>query len=199
MNTQPTLFGDNQPPPRHDRTCHTCGTLYTKQGNPDAGTKYCSLECKRVGYRKAERFNFTTKKAAVVCLTCGGAEQAATNSRQAAFQMCTEHLDELRQIKAADPLAKHHAPPAIAHAYLADPNCQACRKPLGTPYKNTKGTWRTDIAIDHDHACCKASYSCGQCIRGWLCQRCNFALGYAQDNALTLRALADYLDKWAAR
>jgi hypothetical protein len=41
--------------------------------------------------------------------------------------------------------------------------------------------------FDHDHT--------SGAFRGWLCINCNTALGYAKDNPVVLRALADYLEQ----
>lgn len=47
-------------------------------------------------------------------------------------------------------------------------------------------------AVDHDHNCCNSG-SCGECVRGLLCSRCNTMLGYAKDNAELLKQAAKYL------
>lgn len=53
---------------------------------------------------------------------------------------------------------------------------------------------------DHDHSCCpQKAGSCGSCIRGVLCYRCNTLLGHARDNADTLQAAIDYLTSWRDR
>lgn len=50
------------------------------------------------------------------------------------------------------------------------------------------------LAVDHDHSCCASGKSCGKCIRGLLCIRCNvFILENSRENFI--RGLA-YLDKY---
>lgn len=65
--------------------------------------------------------------------------------------------------------------------------CAICR----TDEPGGSGTW----SIDHDHACCaKPLTSCGRCVRGLLCDRCNRALGIFGDDPALLRAAISYLE-----
>jgi Recombination endonuclease VII len=34
------------------------------------------------------------------------------------------------------------------------------------------------FSVDHDHACCPGQVTCGKCIRGLICERCNKAMGF---------------------
>jgi hypothetical protein len=62
--------------------------------------------------------------------------------------------------------------------------CATCRQPETRIYGRTGRI--CNLHVDHDHETGK--------VRGLLCHRCNMALGYALDNAATLRALADYVE-----
>lgn len=62
--------------------------------------------------------------------------------------------------------------------------CDACRRPSTSA-----------LVVDHDHACCAGKNSCGQCVRGLLCNDCNIGLGYFKDNTDRLQGAIDYLKK----
>lgn len=51
------------------------------------------------------------------------------------------------------------------------------------------------LSVDHDHACCPGDFSCGKCIRGLLCTRCNMALGYVSDTPYVLENMLSYLSR----
>jgi hypothetical protein len=52
-------------------------------------------------------------------------------------------------------------------------------------------------AVDHDHSCCDTNASsCGKCIRGLLCSKCNITLGMVGDNPETLLGLVEYLETY---
>lgn len=53
--------------------------------------------------------------------------------------------------------------------------------------------------VDHDHHCCPGARTCGKCIRGLLCQRCNIGLGYFSDNQAILESAIGYLEKRGSR
>lgn len=68
--------------------------------------------------------------------------------------------------------------------WLQDDTCALCRKRLHGVFD-----------VDHDHACCPPTSdwrkSCGKCIRGLLCRRCNFRLGMLE--TASVESLGAYL------
>jgi hypothetical protein len=48
-------------------------------------------------------------------------------------------------------------------------------------------------AVDHDHSCCSGKTSCGKCVRGLLCTRCNVFLGHSRDDTAVAYSMIDYL------
>lgn len=65
-------------------------------------------------------------------------------------------------------------------------SCQLCSREY-----SAKGP-----VFDHDHSCCPGRKSCGKCIRGVICNRCNLSLGAISDNADTLKNMIKYLEKY---
>lgn len=56
------------------------------------------------------------------------------------------------------------------------------------------------LVVDHDHNCCKnepgdKSFSCGKCVRGILCDKCNRGLGYMRDDLDILLKAVEYLKR----
>jgi Recombination endonuclease VII len=67
----------------------------------------------------------------------------------------------------------------------------------GTTIQGDKWTYtpKGKLCIDHDHECCPGAKSCGNCIRGLLCSRCNKALGGFKDDFKLLASAIKYLLK----
>lgn len=55
------------------------------------------------------------------------------------------------------------------------------------------------LSVDHDHKCCPGDRSCGKCIRGLLCSKCNRVLGMVGDDQKVLLAAIKYLDFWSEK
>ena len=55
---------------------------------------------------------------------------------------------------------------------------------------------KKNLSIDHDHSCCNGTTSCGKCIRGLLCGRCNSVLGFVGDSIGIIDKLKAYLIKY---
>lgn len=53
------------------------------------------------------------------------------------------------------------------------------------------------FVVDHDNKCCPREAgrdTCGKCVRGLICGRCNSGLGMFLDNPQAIRNAADYLE-----
>lgn len=55
------------------------------------------------------------------------------------------------------------------------------------------------LRVDHDHECCDREGSCGKCVRGLLCDKCNLAIGLFGENPFALIEAVRYLEKWELR
>lgn len=57
-----------------------------------------------------------------------------------------------------------------------------------SPYASVR-----NLSVDHDHSCCAGNRSCGKCVRGLLCLRCNNAIGLLRDSPEVVQSAVDYL------
>ena len=51
------------------------------------------------------------------------------------------------------------------------------------------------FVVDHDHSCCSTKNTCGKCIRGIICDKCNKAMGLLDDSQHILKNMIEYLRK----
>lgn len=54
------------------------------------------------------------------------------------------------------------------------------------------------LFVDHDHSCCPGGRSCGKCVRGLLCNDCNFAIGAFKDNPDNFDKAKEYILEFRA-
>lgn len=59
--------------------------------------------------------------------------------------------------------------------------------------ESRKGTKTIRFSVDHDRTCCPADTSCGNCVRGLLCNHCNVGIGHLRDDIALLEAAISYL------
>lgn len=51
------------------------------------------------------------------------------------------------------------------------------------------------LVVDHDHNCCPGEKSCGNCVRGLLCDNCNIGLGHFKDSVESLQLAIEYITR----
>jgi hypothetical protein len=74
--------------------------------------------------------------------------------------------------------------------------CAICQK----PETRTVNGKVSALAVDHDRTCCdKRGESCGKCVRGLLCYRCNTAIGLLFDDLTILEQAMFYILRGSIR
>lgn len=150
---------------------------------------YLNKTCGKCGETKpCSAFSRSGQGLQAACKECQRAYKAANRVRAA---------DQQRARRAADP-GKYSAQNRLRRYGITQDRydelvaaqsgrCAIC----GTPEPGGKhNTWH----IDHAHDCCPGERSCGTCVRGLLCHRCNVGIGHFADNPKTIAAVLMYLE-----
>lgn len=69
--------------------------------------------------------------------------------------------------------------------------CKACKQ-VETKVNHISGVLQR-LAVDHDHKCCVKTPTCGKCVRGLLCARCNTLVGKFEQDLSVGANILEYL------
>lgn len=165
------------------RTCGTCGKRFLARA---VNHKYCTEECRNLSISEWRKQSRESMRTPIPCGECGtdftrtsGSGKYCSDECRKSVKRKASHTDQLR--------GRYRMTDADFQQRRAEQGdkCLICASEF---------TNRTDIHIDHDHACCPGDFTCGKCVRGLLCRHCNYVLGFGRDDAAILRRAADYLD-----
>lgn len=137
-----------------------------------------------------------------MCRQCGSTRRAERNATYEWKQRRKAHYEANRdEILESMRLRAYGISRDQYDALLAEQGgvCAACRQPETA--KNKRGDVRM-LSVDHDHACCPGGTSlktCGKCVRGLLCTKCNTALGLFNDDVRLLQMASEYLHAYQTK
>lgn len=164
------------------RTCAHCGVGYIYSSRSNHGTKYCG-DC-----TVRDRLD-SKRRLARTCPICD-AKHNHTN-RLGVCDGCYNMMPRFMW----DAFNKHKVSIDIVLQFAETLACAICGTDLTVFALDHKRRLRPIHAVDHDHSCCPGGTSCGRCVRGILCRKCNVAIGYLNDDPALAKAVSDYLER----
>ena len=165
-----------------ERKCVVCG----KEGWDDPsgpGRKYCSWACSAIHH--AYEKTGVARPDYMVCVLCGE-EFSIGVTEETGKRMPTTALYCRPCGKKGNPEARRLVVYGVTpeqYSAALERGCEIC------------GDHPETLAIDHDHKCCPSSRkrTCGQCVRGFLCRKCNTGIGMLRDSEELLSRAIEYL------
>lgn len=131
------------------------------------GAKYCD------DHATSREYVPTGRTRPIVCAVCGGSGTVTTSKSHPICIDCRRrHRSLFRRASV------HKVPSSVLIEWMKSPECQLCMRPVYTGGSTSHG--EGNFHIDHDHGCCDRGTSCGACVRGLLCNKCNVHLGAYQ-------------------
>lgn len=164
--------------------CEICKTPINDSGRGGWQRRYCSQKCySRARYlRRRALIESRPGFIEVSCKACNSSFERST-SRGGTKLYCSTKCKAI-----GSAAAKWGKSPSEFFALIkSSDTCAICRTHVSVLRPPL-------LVIDHDHSCCSGYRSCGSCIRARICNSCNTALGYMQDDPERLRRAADYIE-----
>jgi len=89
----------------------------------------------------------------------------------------------------------------LRHMYQLDPHeyIRMCEQGCHRCGTDEPGGKHGVFEVDHDHSCCEGAKSCGACVRGTLCRKCNVDVMHIERvlEMIPAAVIPDaYLDRW---
>jgi len=124
------------------------------------------------------------------CSRCGQQKpESAFSPKRAQCKACRVEIQDAYQKTPAFKASVYRA--RLKHRYGITPTqYDAMLADQGGVCKICKGDviHHKNFSVDHDHTCCPGARSCGKCVRGLLCIRCNNALGWLETHGGNITA-----------
>lgn len=172
-----------------DKLCGQCGErkpldAFAKCSRERDGKQSACRECRGKYTRDWYRRNHAKARARTNTWRETHREHVNANSRRWARLNSEKYNDVKRQ-------SRYGITPVVYRSILErqEFRCAICRRHRADTEKA--------FHVDHDHGCCAGERSCGGCVRGLLCNRCNRALGWFSDSVELLEAALVYLRTFA--
>lgn len=187
------------------KTCRRCGEIksidefHRSRSSRDGHTAWCA-EC---GRKHSQRYRDIGPQGNTPrdCLNCGEIftpPERKPGERGRPPVCCGDECQDARTKSLIEAAAPERAYQAVLRRYnLTDARYKAMLAAQGGRCKgcgaDSPGESVANWNVDHDHSCCPAKRSCGRCVRGLVCTRCNLILGLAGDSVPVLERLIAYL------